>query len=131
MKRTGDISVSWSRIASLLMLLVVLARAPLPMGFMPVLDQESGTITVAMCSGNGATQTLHITKESPAPDQSSSRDCPFAVMAGHLTPLQPSLAPLEPRLWPAASMPPTGPPGPAVSTVHPPGAPPTGPPEHV
>jgi len=131
MTRPGHIRAGWSRIASLLMLLVLLARAPLPSGFMPVLDGDSGVFTVAMCSGSGATQTVHIPMGDPSPDLPASSDCPFAVLAGHATPLPPLFAPLEPTLWRSVSTPPTGPPATALAAAHPPGAPPTGPPLHV
>ncbi len=72
---------SVARIARMLLLLAVIVRAMMPAGFMPSVDRESGVISVAMCSGAGAIQTLHLGDETPEPSQDGRQTCTFASLS--------------------------------------------------
>lgn len=130
----SDARAPWSRmnpgmasIACLLMLAAVLVRAMMPAGFMPSVNHESGVISVAMCSGNGAVQTIHLGTETPEPDQQTDQTCPFAGLSAPAV-VHP---PIEIMDVGTVDVPP--PPAPTeyiaiVIAIFPVGAPPTGPP---
>lgn len=112
---------------SLLMLLAVLIRAIMPAGFMPSVDRESGVITVAMCSGAGAIQTLHLGDETPEPSQDGRQTCTFASLSAPVV-IQPPIEIVDvgtvdgprPTAFAAYIA--------IVTSTFPLGAPPTGPP---
>ncbi len=110
------------------LLLGLLVRGLIPVGYMAERDVRSGELIVAMCSGAGEMQTIHLAPgETPSKGKSARQHCPFASLTTPVLP-QPSLivdarlspfqskiayaprevAPVEAIL--SASAPPTGPP---------------------
>jgi hypothetical protein len=124
----GRIAEAVRRFICCLLFLGLLARGLIPTGYMPERDAHNGDLIVAMCSGSGAMQTIHLAPiEAPAKGKTAGQHCPFAALSPPVLP-QPSLvvdAPvsivqtelsyLPPDIvlahaaW-SASAPPTGPP---------------------
>ena len=65
----------------LALLVALLARGVIPAGFMLAPDARNGEVTVAMCSGMGAVQTLPVPGSGTAPGKLADHDrCPFSLV---------------------------------------------------
>ena len=70
-----------------LLFIGVLARGLIPAGYMPERDVHSGDISVAMCSGAGEMQTIHLgPTEAPPKGKTVGQHCPFAGLSASLLP---------------------------------------------
>jgi len=110
-----------------LLALVILARALVPVGFMPERDARTGEIVIAMCSGKTEHETTTIHLPGPSPRKDSERkDCPFAVTTAlPAYQLQAAAAPALVQFPLSYSPTLTAPP---IASLRRPNAPPTGPP---
>ena len=129
------VGVGHGRIAEAVQLLLccllfvgLLARGLIPVGYMPERNADNGDLVVAMCSGAGEMQTMHLDpSEAPSKGKTAGQHCPFASLSAPVIP-EPGASvdapvtiihvqlPYSPRnsahthaVW-FASAPPTGPP---------------------
>lgn len=101
----GTRSLPMRRTGWLLLVLVLLVRAMLPQGFMPVVSSEG--IRVALCTGNGPTfvvlgrdGTLH-----PEEPEQKSTPCPYALATAAADLPPPLVLPAPPEALPCLGMP--------------------------
>jgi hypothetical protein len=126
--RLCTISDRTNRAWAVLVLVAVLFRALVPMGFMPVFDKSSGELEITMCSAAAGHETVVYKAPTHGPEKPASKDqsCPYAMTAAPVVPAAPSLvaaSAVYEHEYVLAAMLPIG--GSAPWSPH---APPTGPP---
>lgn len=79
-------SFGWAKLSLLarawtvLVCVAFVARAAIPAGYMPEIDQRTGEITVGVCTGDGSHKTVTIDLGGqPSKKSPKNQTCPYAV----------------------------------------------------
>ena len=83
----GRIGEAVRLLAFCLLLMGLLARGSIPIGYMPERDVESGNLMVTMCSGADEMQTIHMAADQvPGKGKTAGQHCPFAGLSSPALP---------------------------------------------
>ena len=83
----GRISEAVRLLVCCLLIVGLGARGLIPVGYMPERNADNGDLIVAMCSGAGEMQTMHLDpSEAPAKGKPAGQHCPFASLSAPVIP---------------------------------------------